>query len=154
MRLSLGATRARLVRQLLTESLLLAFIGGALGILVGYYGKLLLPPPVNQAALIDWRVIAFVFGVTTLTGIVFGIAPALRATGVNVNEALKQTGRSVTGGRSALGKTLLVVQVAVSLMLLVGALPPHAAQPAAGRHRLQSPEPPALPDHPVSHPFR
>jgi predicted permease len=119
-RLSLGATRARLVRQLLTESLLLAFIGGALGILVGYYGKLLLPPPVNQAALIDWRVIGFVFGVTTLTGIVFGIAPALRATGVNVNETLKQTGRSVTGARSRLGKSLLVVQVAVSLMLLVG----------------------------------
>ena len=119
-RLSLGATRSRLVRQLLTESLLLAFIGGVLGILVGYYGKLLLPPPVNQAALIDWRVIGFVFGVTTLTGIVFGIAPALRATGVNVNETLKQTGRSVTGARSRLGKSLLVVQVAVSLMLLVG----------------------------------
>ena len=64
--------------------------------------------------------IGFVFGVTTLTGIVFGIAPALRATGVNVSEALKQTGRSVTGARSRLGKSLLVVQVAVSLMLLVG----------------------------------
>src|SRR4029078_6568123 len=56
----------------------------------------------------------------TLTGIVFGIAPALRATGVNVNETLKQTGRSVTGARSRRGKSLLVVQVAVSLMLLVG----------------------------------
>ena len=120
-RLSLGATRARLVRQLLTESLLLAFMGGALGIMVGYWGKLLLPPPVNQAAVTDWRVLAFVLGLTTLTGIVFGIAPALRATRVNVSDALKQTGRSVVGSRSALGKSLLVVQVAVSLMLLVGA---------------------------------
>ena len=120
-RLSLGATRARLVRQLLTESLLLAFVGGALGILVGYWGKQLLPPPVNQAAVADWRVLAFVLGLTTLTGIVFGIAPALRATRVNVSDALKQSGRSVTGSRSALGKSLLVVQVAISLVLLVGA---------------------------------
>jgi predicted permease len=120
-RLSLGATRARLVRQLLTESLLLAFIGGALGIVVGYWGKALLPPPVNEAGLADWRVLGFAIGITALTGIVFGIAPALRATGVNVNDALKQAGRSVTGSRSALGKSLLVVQVAISLMLLVGA---------------------------------
>jgi predicted permease len=121
LRLSLGATRGRLVRQLLTESLLLAFVGGALGILIGYWGKQLLPPPADQATMADWRVLAFVIGITALTGIVFGIAPALRATGVNVNDALKQSGRSVTGSRSALGKSLLVVQVAVSLMLLVGA---------------------------------
>jgi predicted permease len=120
-RLSLGATRGRLVRQLLTESLLLAFIGGALGVVIGYWGKLLLPPPVNQATFIDWRVLAFVIAVTAVTGVVFGIAPALRATAVNVNETLKQTGRSVSGGRSVLGKSLLVVQVALSLMLLVGA---------------------------------
>jgi predicted permease len=120
-RLSLGATRARLVRQLLTESLVLSFVGGALGVAVGYWGKLLLPPPVNQATLLDWRVLAFVIGVTTMTGIVFGIVPALRATAVNVGDALKQTGRSVTGARSTLGKSLLVVQVAISLMLLVGA---------------------------------
>ena len=121
-RLSLGATRARLVRQLLTESLLLAFMGGALGIVVGYWGKQLLPPPVNQAAAHStgacWRSCS---ALTALTGIVFGIAPALRATGVNVSDALKQTGRSVVGSRSALGKSLLVVQVAISLVLLVGA---------------------------------
>ena len=80
------------------------------------------------------------FGVTTLTGIVFGIAPALRATGVNVNEALKQTGRSVTGARSSARQDTAgragggLADVAGR----VGALPPHAAQPAAGRHRLQS----------------
>jgi predicted permease len=120
-RLSLGATRGRLIRQLLTESLLLAFAGGALGIVVGYWGKLLLPAPVNQAAMLDWRVLGFVMLVTAMTGIVFGIAPALRATGVNLNDVLKQSGRSVSGSRSALSKSLLVVQVAISLVLLVGA---------------------------------
>ena len=120
-RLSLGATRGRLIRQLLTESLLLAFAGGALGIVVGYWGKQLLPAPVNQAAMLDWRVLGFVMLVTALTGIVFGMAPALRATGVNLNDVLKQSGRSVSGSRSALSKSLLVVQVAISLVLLVGA---------------------------------
>jgi predicted permease len=120
-RLSLGATRGRLVRQLLTESLLLAFAGGALGIVVGYWGKQLLPAPVNQAAMLDWRVLGFVMLVTAVTGVVFGIAPALRATGVNLNDVLKQSGRSVSGSRSALSKSLLVVQVAISLVLLVGA---------------------------------
>jgi predicted permease len=120
-RLSLGATRGRLIRQLLTESLLLASIGGALGMLVGYWGKKLLPNPIGQSAFVDWRVLAFVLAVTALTGIVFGIAPALRATGIDVNAALKQTSRSVAGSRTILGKSLLVLQVALSLVLLVGA---------------------------------
>ena len=120
-RLSLGATRFRLIRQLLTESLLLAAVGGALGILVGYWGKKLLPNPIGQSAFLDWRVLAFVLGITALTGIIFGIAPALRATGGDVNAALKQTSRSVAGTRSILGKSLLVFQVALSLILLVGA---------------------------------
>ena len=120
-RLSLGATRLRLIRQLLTESLLLAFVGGALGILVGHWGKPLLPGTTGQSTLLDWRVFGFVVAVTALTGVLFGIAPALRATRVNVNEALKQSSRSVAGSRSVLGKSLLVVQVAMSLVLLVGA---------------------------------
>jgi predicted permease len=120
-RLSLGATRARLIRQLLTESLLLAAMGGALGILVGYWGKKLLPNPIGQSAFFDWRVLMFVVAVTAVTGIVFGLAPALRATGGDVNAALKQTSRSVAGSRSVLGKSLLVLQVALSLVLLVGA---------------------------------
>jgi predicted permease len=120
-RLSLGATRARLVRQLLTESIVLASMGGALGILVGYWGQQLLPGPPGQTAALDWRVLSFALAVTTLTGIVFGIAPALRATSVNVSAALKETSRSVAGSRSILSKVLLVVQVAVSLVLLIGA---------------------------------
>jgi predicted permease len=120
-RLSLGATRGRLVRQLLTESLLLAAVGGALGLAIGHWGKQLLPGAPGQATTIDWRVIAFVFGVTALTAMVFGIVPALRATGINVNTALKETSRSVVGSRTLLGKALLVLQVAISLVLLVGA---------------------------------
>ncbi len=120
-RLSLGATRWRLIRQLLTESLLLAAIGGALGLVVGYWGKQLLPGPPGQPSYLDWRVLLFVLAVTALTGVVFGIAPAIRATGGEVGAALKQTGRSVTGARSLLGKSLLVAQIALSLVLLVGA---------------------------------
>jgi predicted permease len=120
-RLSLGATRSRLIRQLLTESLLLASMGGALGILVGYWGKQLLPGAPGQMTPLDWRILAFVLVITGVTGIIFGIAPALRGTGINVNAALKETSRSVMGSRSRLGKSLLIVQVAISLMLLVGA---------------------------------
>jgi predicted permease len=120
-RLSLGATRGRLVRQLLTESVLLAAMGGALGMAVGYWGRQLLPGPPSQQALLDWRVLGFVAAITLVTGIVFGIVPALRGTAVNVNAALKETSRSVTGSRSWIGKALLVVQVAISLVLLVGA---------------------------------
>jgi len=120
-RLSLGATRWRLVRQMLTESLMLSAVGGALGILVAYWGRQLLPGQQGQAAVLDLNVLAFVTGVAALTGVVFGIAPALRATDVDVNAALKETGRSVIGSKSLLGKTLLVVQVAVSLVLLIAA---------------------------------
>jgi predicted permease len=120
-RLSLGATRGRVVRQLLTESLLLAAIGGVLGIAVAYWGKQLLPGAPGQAFRFDWPVLAFVMAVTMVTGILFGIAPALRGTGMNASASLKETSRSVVGARSILSKSLLVAQVAISLVLLVGA---------------------------------
>jgi len=120
-RLSLGATRWRLVRQLLTESLLLSALGGGLGLLVAYWGRALLPGPAGQQPLLDWRVLGFVAGVTLVTGIVFGTVPALRGTAVNLNSALKDTGRGVVGTRSLLSRVLLVFQVAISLVLLVGA---------------------------------
>jgi predicted permease len=120
-RLSMGATRWRLIRQLLTESLLLASVGGALGVFVGYYGQRLLPDPRAQAAPLDWRVLSFVLGVTLVTGVIFGIAPAFRATSINLAAVMKESSRSVSGSRSFLSKGLLVLQVAISVVLLIGA---------------------------------
>jgi predicted permease len=118
-RLAMGASRGRLIRQLLTESLLLSGIGGVLGIIVGYWSKSLLP--FGENASIDARVIGFVTAVSVLTGVVFGLLPAFRATRVDLAGAMKETGRSVVASRSWLSKALLVVQVAVSLVLLIGA---------------------------------
>ncbi|HUL72072.1 MAG TPA: ABC transporter permease [Vicinamibacterales bacterium] len=118
-RLSMGASRMRLVRQLLTESVFLASIGGLLGLLVGYWSKQLLP--FGSSAPIDWRVAGFVAGLSLLTGLVFGLMPALRATRVDLASSMKDTSRSVTRSRSWLSRGLLVVQVAVSLVLLIGA---------------------------------
>jgi predicted permease len=118
-RLSIGATRGRLVRQLLTESVLLAGLGGALGGLFAYWLRALLP--FGGKAPLDWRVFGFLAGVSMLTGIVFGLLPALRATRVDVAGAMKESSRSVTGSRTLLSKGLVVLQVAMSLVLLVGA---------------------------------
>jgi predicted permease len=118
-RLSMGATRGRLVRQLLTESLLLASLGGVLGVIIGYWSRALLP--FGDKAPLDWRVFGFVAGVSLLTGIVFGLLPALRATGVDLAGAMKESSRSVTGSRTLLSKGLVVLQVAMSVVLLVGA---------------------------------
>ena len=118
-RLSIGATRGRLIRQLLTESILLSSLGGALGGLLAYWLRALLP--FGQKAPLDWRVFGFLAGVSMLTGIVFGLLPALRATRVDLAGAMKESSRSVTGSRTVLSKGLVVLQVAMSLVLLVGA---------------------------------
>jgi predicted permease len=118
-RLSMGATRGRLIRQLLTESVLLSSLGGALGVLVAYWSRALLP--FGEKSPLDWRVFGFVAGVSLLTGVIFGLLPALRATGVDLAGAMKDSSRSVIGSRSLLSKGLVVLQVALSVVLLVGA---------------------------------
>jgi predicted permease len=118
-RLSIGATRGRLVRQLLIESLLLASIGGAAGVLIGYWCRELIPFGAN--APINWTVLAFTAGVSLFAGVGFGLVPALRATRVDLAGVMKESSRSVIGSRSILSRALLVVQVAISVVLLVGA---------------------------------
>ena len=118
-RLSLGATRARLVRQLLTESLLLAVLGGGLGIIVGYWARQLLP--FADAAPMDWHVLAFVVALCLTTGVAFGLVPALRATGDDLSGAMKETSRNISRSRTLLTKSLVVIQVTISLVVLIGA---------------------------------
>lgn len=128
-RLALGASRLRLVRQLLTESALLAMIGGALGLIFAYWSaRLLLSYLPGHETLslnldLDARVLGFTMTVSLLTGILFGLAPALRATRLDLTSALKdQTGGARIGqSRLPLNKILVVTQVALSLFLLIGA---------------------------------
>ena len=98
-RLSLGATRGRLVRQLLTESVVLALAGAAVGVLIAYWGKQLLPGQAGQAPL-DWRVLGVRRALAITTAVLFGIAPALRATRVAVGASLKEHSRTVAGSRA------------------------------------------------------
>ena len=128
-RLAVGAGRWRLVRQLLTESVLLAGCGGVVGVLFAFWGKgaLMTLTDRNTGILpneldlnLNWRVLAFTLAVSLLTGVLFGLAPAWRATSLNLATSLKQS-RRTTGVVSRLSKGLIVAQVALSLLLLVGA---------------------------------
>ncbi len=129
-RLALGASRWRLIRQLLTESVLLSLIGGGLGVLFALWIKDGLLAVTEwggrgMAVLIpklDLRVLAFTLGLSCLTGIIFGIVPALRGTRLDLTPTLKDTGRGSSGHtRSLLSKSLVVVQVSISVLLLIGA---------------------------------
>jgi len=128
-RLAVGASRWRLIRQLLTESLLLAILGGLFGVIFAYWGKSALLTlandrtgmfPTGVELSLNWRVLMFTLIVSLLTGVLFGLAPAWRATSMDLNTTLKQSARA-TNHVSRLSKGLLVVQVAVSALLLAGA---------------------------------
>jgi predicted permease len=125
-RLALGASRGVLVAQLLTESALLGLIGGALGLLAGWWGSQLLITSVPQAfALVvgpNPRVLLFTFALALATGLLFGIAPALRMTRADIGPALKEgKGMARSQSRSLLGQALVAGQVALALFLMIGA---------------------------------
>ncbi len=133
-RLGIGAGRSRLLHQLVTESLLLAGMGGALGLLLAAWGSRLLlrlvsqgTDPVPLDVDLDWRKVAFALGAALVTGLAFGLLPALQATRVDLAGVFKQGDRALRGtgerggGRLPLGRVLVVAQVGLSLVLLVGA---------------------------------
>ena len=128
-RVALGASRRRIIRQLITESLLLAFLSGAMGLLIAYWGSLALVglAPANLPRLsetsMDGRVLMFTFGISLATSLLFGLFPALYASKVDLNQTLKQvSGRSVVGGGLArIRSTLVVTEIALAVILVAGA---------------------------------
>jgi putative ABC transport system permease protein len=127
-RAAMGASRGRVLRQMLTESVLLSAIGGIAGLLLSIWLTDLLmsivpegAPRLDQVG-IDYRVLTFALGVSALTGILFGIVPALQASKLDVTSALKEGGRGAEGHRRTSARSLLLIgEVALSLVLLVGA---------------------------------
>jgi len=128
-RTALGAGRWRIVRQLLTESLLLSIVGGVVGLLLAKWGTdllLTLAPsdlPRMRNVALDGRVLIFTAVITLLTGVIFGLVPALQSSNPNLNETMKDAGRGSTEGgrRQFIRSTLVVLEVASALVLLVGA---------------------------------
>ena len=127
LRTALGARRYHLLRQLLTESMLLAIVAGGIGVLLATWGTSALvalsPASLPRAREIgfDWRVLVFTGAVALTTGIVFGLVPAIWGPRVDLTSALKEGSRGTTGGGGRLRKLLVVAEVALSVVLLVGA---------------------------------
>ena len=126
-RSALGASQMRMIRQLLTESVLLSVVGGVLGLLLAWCGmKVILKglpaalPRAGEVSL-DSKVLLFTLGLSLLTGVIFGLAPALKATRTNLQEVMKQSGRGSSGFRHRLQGTFVAAEIALALVLLVGA---------------------------------
>ena len=127
-RLALGAGRGRILRQMMTESLLLSVMGGVAGLLLAYLVRNGIPrllshswTPLAFAARFSWPIFAFVAAISILTGLIFGLAPAWQATRVHVSSGLKDSGQTVTRRRRGLaGKAIVVAQIALSMLLVVG----------------------------------
>lgn len=127
-RLALGAGKRRLLAQLLTESILLALTGGILGVALAWWGSSSLlalmahgRSPVSLSVHLDSTVLAFALAASLLTALLFGTIPSARATGVDPQRGLAQNPHAIAGVHSRLGKSLVVFQVAISLVLLIGA---------------------------------
>ena len=133
-RAALGASRWRILRQLLTESLLLSLCGSVAGLLVAVWGVDLLTTllagnttsfsvrlPRLSEIKVDAMAAAFTLGVSLLTSVIFGLAPALGASKPDLNQVLKESGRGTTGGRHRLRETLVVAELALALVMLIGA---------------------------------
>jgi len=127
LRAALGASPARMIRQILTESVVLAIVGGALGLLLAKFGTQAIVAaipdtlPRTEAIALDARVVLFTLAASILTGIVFGIIPALRALRPDVHDTLKEGGRGGSGGRHRAQSVFIVLETAMALVLLVGA---------------------------------
>jgi putative ABC transport system permease protein len=128
LRAAAGAGRRRLMQQLLTENLLLSLVGCGFGLALAFWGTrlfaLIVPvgfPELLRHISVDARVLGFALGISVMSSVVFGLVPALRASRVDLNEVLKEGARGSSGGRRRARSALLVVEVALSMVLLVGA---------------------------------